>query len=44
VGKAIAALSGPDMTTPDRLLARDWQDRLELDAKRAATGAARPTP
>lgn len=36
VAKAIAALSGPDMTTPDRLLAKDWQERLEFDAKRAA--------
>jgi hypothetical protein len=36
VARAIAALSGPDMTTPDQLLARDWQDRLDFDAKRAA--------
>jgi hypothetical protein len=35
VGKAIATLSGPDMTTPDHLLAKDWQARLEFDAKRA---------
>jgi hypothetical protein len=34
VDKAIAALSGPDMTTPDRLLAKDWQDRLAFDAAR----------
>ena len=33
VDKAIATLSGPDMTTPDRLLARDWQDRLAFDAR-----------
>jgi hypothetical protein len=33
VGRAIAALSGPDMTTPDRLLAKDWQDRLAFDAR-----------
>lgn len=32
VAKAIATLSGPDMTTPDRLLAKDWQDRLAFDA------------
>jgi hypothetical protein len=34
VGTAIAVLSGPDMTAPDRLLANDWQARLALDAKR----------
>jgi hypothetical protein len=34
VGKAIATLSGPGMTTPDRLLATDWQERLAFDAKR----------
>jgi hypothetical protein len=30
---AIARLSGPGMTTPDRLLAQDWQTRLDLDAR-----------
>jgi hypothetical protein len=30
--RAIATLSGPDMTTPDHLLARDWHDRLAFDA------------
>jgi hypothetical protein len=34
VGKAIATLLGPGMTTPDRLLATDWQERLAFDAKR----------
>jgi len=34
VAQAIAALSGPDMTTADHLLAKDWQDRLEFDARR----------
>jgi hypothetical protein len=34
IGKAIATLSGPDMTTPDHLLAQDWQARLDFDAKR----------
>jgi hypothetical protein len=34
VGTAIAVLSGPDMTAPDRLLANDWQARLAFDAKR----------
>jgi len=33
VGKAIATLSGPDMTTPDRLLAQDWQARVAFDAR-----------
>jgi hypothetical protein len=33
VARAIAALSGPDMATPDRLLAKDWQDRLAFDAR-----------
>jgi hypothetical protein len=33
VTKAIATLSGPEMTTSDRLLAKDWQDRLAFDAK-----------
>jgi hypothetical protein len=32
VARAITALSGPDMTTSDRLLAKDWQDRLAFDA------------
>jgi hypothetical protein len=32
VDKAIAALSGPGMTTTDRLFAKDWQDRLAFDA------------
>jgi len=32
VQRAIAALSGPDMTTSDRLLAKDWQERLAFDA------------
>ncbi|HET7500565.1 MAG TPA: hypothetical protein VFK02_06160, partial [Kofleriaceae bacterium] len=36
VQKAIAILSGPDMPTPDRLLAKDWQDRLAFDAGHAA--------
>jgi hypothetical protein len=31
VEQAIATLSGTDMTTPDRLLAKDWQDRLAFD-------------
>lgn len=34
VGKAIATLSGPGMATPDQLLAKDWQERLDFDAKR----------
>jgi hypothetical protein len=34
VERAIAVLSGPGMTTPDHLLANDWQDRLAFDAKR----------
>jgi hypothetical protein len=33
VRRAIATLSGPDMTTPDRLLAEDWQARLAFDAQ-----------
>jgi hypothetical protein len=33
VTRAIATLSGPDMTTPDRLLAQDWQERLAFDAR-----------
>jgi hypothetical protein len=37
VARAIAALRGPQMTTPDRLLARDWQDRLDFDAGRPLT-------
>lgn len=32
VTQAIATLSGPDMATPDHLLAKDWQDRLAFDA------------
>jgi hypothetical protein len=32
--RAIATLSGPDMLTPDHLLAKDWQDRLAFDARR----------
>ncbi|HEU4732226.1 MAG TPA: hypothetical protein VFT22_30230 [Kofleriaceae bacterium] len=36
VRRAIATLSGPDATTPDRLLAKDWEDRLEFDARHAA--------
>lgn len=31
VEQAIATLSGAEMTTPDRLLAKDWQDRLAFD-------------
>jgi hypothetical protein len=34
VEQAIAVLARPEMTTPDHLLARDWQDRLAFDAKR----------
>jgi hypothetical protein len=34
VGKAIATLSGPGMATGDQLLAKDWQARLDFDAKR----------
>lgn len=34
IDRAIATLLGPDMTTADHLLARDWQDRLAFDAKR----------
>jgi tetratricopeptide (TPR) repeat protein len=30
--QAIATLSGPDMTTSDHLLAKDWQDRIAFDA------------
>jgi hypothetical protein len=37
VQKAIAVLSGPDMATPDRLFAKDWQDRLDFDAKAASS-------
>ena len=33
VRRAIAALSGPDMMTPDRLLAKDWEARLAFDAR-----------
>ena len=33
VEKAIAVLSGPRMTTPDRFLADDWRARLDFDAK-----------
>jgi len=33
VAKAIAVLAGPDMTTPDHLLAKDWQDRLDFDGR-----------
>ncbi|HEX2691659.1 MAG TPA: hypothetical protein VHN14_33845 [Kofleriaceae bacterium] len=33
--KAIATLSGPDTTTPDHLLAKDWQDRTAFDAHHA---------
>jgi hypothetical protein len=29
------------MTTPDRLLAKDWQDRIDFDAK--ATPSTSPT-
>jgi hypothetical protein len=32
VATAIAVLAGPGMTTPDHLLAADWQARLEFDA------------
>ena len=38
VERAIATLAGPDMTTPDHLLAKDWQDRLQFDR------AAPPAP
>ena len=34
LARAIAVLSGPGMTTPDHLLAKDWQDRLEFDGKK----------
>jgi hypothetical protein len=34
VERAIAVLGGPDMTTPDHLLAKDWQDRLAFHAMR----------
>ncbi|HET7505525.1 MAG TPA: hypothetical protein VFK02_31110 [Kofleriaceae bacterium] len=33
--RAIAVLGGDDMPTPDRLLAKDWQERLAFDAKRS---------
>jgi len=33
VAAAIAVLAGRDMTTPDHLLAADWQARLDFDAK-----------
>jgi hypothetical protein len=35
VGQSIATLGGAGMTTPDQLLAKDWQDRLAFDARRA---------
>jgi hypothetical protein len=35
VGQSIATLGGAGMTTPDHLLANDWQDRLAFDARRA---------
>jgi tetratricopeptide (TPR) repeat protein len=34
VEQAIAVLDRPDMTTPDHLLAKDWEDRLAFDARR----------
>jgi hypothetical protein len=34
VEQAIRVLSRPEMTTPDHLLAKDWQDRLAFDARR----------
>jgi len=34
IEQAIAVLSRPEMTTPDHLLAKDWQDRLAFDARR----------
>ncbi|MGE0397515.1 MAG: hypothetical protein AB7T06_12405 [Kofleriaceae bacterium] len=33
---AIAVLSGEDMATGDRLLAKDWAERLDFDARRQA--------
>src|SRR5262249_10338678 len=36
VAKAIATLGGPDMTTGDGLLAKDWQARLDFDDKHPA--------
>ena len=33
VRRAITTLSGPDMTTPDHLLAADWDARLAFDAQ-----------
>ena len=36
---AIAALTGPDMTSGDRALAADWQARLAFDATATATAA-----
>ena len=33
VARAIAVLSGAGMTTSDKLLAKDWQDRLAFDAQ-----------
>jgi hypothetical protein len=32
--QAITVLSRPEMTTPEHLLAKDWQDRLTFDAGR----------
>jgi len=34
VERAIATLSGPEMTTSDHLLAEDWRARLAFDARR----------
>jgi hypothetical protein len=34
LGRAIATLSGPEMTTSDRLLAKDWEARAVAGAKR----------
>jgi hypothetical protein len=35
IERALAILGGDDMPTPDRLLAKDWQERLAFDAKRS---------
>ncbi len=36
LGKAISVLSGPQMSSGDRLLAKDWTDRVRFDEQRSA--------
>ncbi len=44
VRRAIAVLAGPDMTTVEQLLAKDWRARLEFSSRSRTASGDRPTP